>query len=357
MRLPMARVGDKEVFDVEESARVIRRAHALGVNFFDTAPYYCGGQSEAILGEALKGIRDQVYVSTKNPIEDASGDHFRERLEKSLERLGLERVDFYHMWGISLEAYQARIAVKDGPLSAALKAREEGLIAHLSFSFHDKGENLPKLVDEGVFETVLCQYNILDRSNEAGIAYAKAKGLGVVVMGPVGGGRLGAPSEVIRSLLAGQARSNAEIALRFVLTNPGVACALSGMGSLAQVEENAATASNAAPLSAAELESIAASMEENKRLAELYCTGCKYCMPCPQGVNIPLCFQLMNYHRVYKITDYARGEYRSIGKVEWMPGKDASACTECGECETKCPQRLSVREQLKETHAALAAAE
>jgi len=353
MRLPSTKAEGKQVFDTEESVRVIRRAYELGVNYFDTAPYYCEGQSEVILGKALKGIRDKVYVSTKNPIEDDSGSHFRERLEKSLGKLDMGRIDFYHMWGISLETYETRIAAKDGPLSAAVKARDEGLIGHLSFSFHDKAENLPKLVDEGVFETVLCQYNILDRSNEEGIAYAKAKGLGVIVMGPVGGGRLGSPSEVIRALLPGESRSNAELALRFVLTNPGVSCALSGMSSMAQVEENAATASNLASLTKAELESIHASVEENKRLAELYCTGCKYCMPCPQEVNIPLNFQLMNYHRVYGITEYAREQYRLIGTVDWMPGKDASACTECGQCEEKCPQRLRIREQLKETRAAL----
>jgi predicted aldo/keto reductase-like oxidoreductase len=173
-------------------------------------------------------------------------------------------------------------------------------------------------------------------------------------MGPVGGGRLGLPSPAIRDLLPGKVRSSPELALRFVLSNPRVACALSGMSSMAQVEENAAVASNISPLAPEELERIAESVEENKRLSDLYCTGCNYCMPCPAGVNIPLNFQLMNYHRVYKITGYAREQYAMIGKFDWMKGKRADECTQCGECEPKCPQKLQIRDQLKETAAALA---
>ncbi len=119
------------------------------------------------------------------------------------------------------------------------------------------------------------------------------------------------------------------------------------------VEENTRVASDASPLSVEELARVAASMEENKRLEGLYCTGCNYCMPCPAEVDIPLNFQLMNYHRVYKITDYAREQYKMIGTVDWMKGKRADACVECGECEEKCPQKLKICEQLKETAATL----
>jgi Predicted oxidoreductases of the aldo/keto reductase family len=353
MRLPQKTVGGKAVFDHDEGVRIIQKAFELGVNYVDTAPYYCDKESEIIVGKALKGWRDKVYLSTKNPIEDASGDHFRERLENSLKKLDTDHIDFYHMWGISLDAFENKINVQNGPMEAALKAKAEGLIRHISFSFHDKPENMIKLIDTGCFETVLCQYNMLDRSNEEAIAYAKQKGLGVVIMGTVGGGRLGEPSAVIRKLLPGKVSSSAELALRFVMTNPNVACALSGMGSMDMVTENARVASDDSMLSAAELESINNAMAENKKLAELYCTGCNYCMPCPQGVNIPLNFQLMNYHRVYGLTDYAKEQYKQIGKVDWMSGKDASACVNCGVCEKKCPQKLKIRAQLKETELTL----
>jgi uncharacterized protein len=243
--------------------------------------------------------------------------------------------------------------VKDGPLEAARKAKEEGLIRHISFSFHDKSENLFKLIDTGAFESVLCQYNLMDRSNEAGMLHAKEKGLGVIVMGPVAGGRLGAPSPAIAALLPGKVQSSPQLAMRFVLSHPMVDCALSGMGTMAMVTENAEIAGNGTALSQSEIDTINISMAENKKLEGLYCTGCNYCMPCPYGVNIPLNFQLMNYHRIYSLTDYARGEYKNIGKVDWMKGEKASACVECGECETKCPQKIEIRKQLKETATAL----
>ena len=179
-------------------------------------------------------------------------------------------------------------------------------------------------------------------------------GLGTAVMGPVGGGRLGAPSDVIKALLPGKVQSSAEAALRFVLTNQNVNVALSGVSTIAQLEENAKIAGDDSPLSKAELTQIDAMMKENERLAGLYCTGCKYCMPCPQKIDIPAIFSIMNYHRVYKITGYARDAYAQIGKVPWMNYKDAGACVDCGACEQKCPQSLPILEQLKETHRVLA---
>ena len=137
------------------------------------------------------------------------------------------------------------------------------------------------------------------------------------------------------------------------MSNPSVSCALSGMSELSHVEENSVVASDNSVLSADELGRVRASMEENKRLAELYCTGCNYCMPCPSEVNIPLCFSAMNLHKVYGITEHAKREYNRIGKDDWHKGKPASECTECGACEEKCPQHIKIREQLKETAAVL----
>jgi len=125
-------------------------------------------------------------------------------------------------------------------------------------------------------------------------------------------------------------------------------CALSGMSTIEQVEENAAVASNMAPLSPEEVAAINAAMDENKRLADLYCTGCNYCLPhCPEEVNISHIFQAMNYYRVYGLKDYAQQHYDAIGS-RWVKGKKADACIECGECEQHCPQHIPIREQLKE---------
>jgi uncharacterized protein len=333
---------------------MIHRALELGVNYVDTAPYYCEGLSEAAVGKAIKGRRDRLMLATKNPIEDASGDNWRKRLEASLTRLDTDYIDFYHMWGISLKTFRERVDVPGGPIEAAMKAKREGLIRHLSFSFHDEPQNMIPIIDSGYFETVLCQYNLLDRSNEAAMAYARKKGLGVVVMGPVGGGRLGAPSEAIRSMLEGQVKSTAEMALRFVLANPNVNIALSGMSELAHVEENAAVASIPGTLTDSEMKRVEEMLEENKRLSDLYCTGCNYCLPCPMEVNIPHVFRLMNYKRVYGLTDYARSEYAKLTNPSEKKGKPADACVECGQCESQCPQHLPIIEQLRECAEVLA---
>ncbi len=338
--------------DEAEAIKVIRRALDLGVNYVDTAPGYMDGTSEVTVGKAIKGYRDKILLSTKNPIEDASGENWRKRLDKSLRQLDTDYIDFYHMWGISWKTWEERINVPNGPLEAAYKAKEAGLIRHISFSFHDDPDKLLKLIETGIFESMLVQYNLLDRSNEEGLALAHAKGLGTVVMGPVGGGRLGAPSKQIQEMIPGGVRSTAEMALRFVISNPNINVALSGMGTIEMVEQNVATASREESLSDAEKAMVAEMLEENKRLAELYCTGCNYCMPCPNGVKIPENFRLMNYHKVYGLTAAAQNMYQE------MKGKDessvAEACVECGACEPKCPQHIPIIKQLQETAEALA---
>ena len=363
MRLPSYEKDGKTIFDEEKGIALIHRAIDLGVNYFDTAPYYCDKQSEVILGKALKGgRREKISLSTKNPIENDSGDDFEKRLESSLKKLDTSCIDFYHFWGISLDTFLVKVSNKNGPLDRAKKLKAKGLVKHISFSFHDRdagekeGDNLKEILKrgEGVLESVLCQYNLMDRNKESGIALAHKMGLGTVVMGPVGGGRLGAPTKAILDLLPGKLTSSAELAMRFVLSNPNVNVALSGVSTVEQLEENARVADNTASLSAAELGRIETMMKENERLAGLYCTGCKYCMPCPHGLDIPEIFTIMNYHRIYQITDFAKKAYAEIGKSPWRNYKNAAACTECGACESKCPQSLPIREQLRETHKALA---
>jgi predicted aldo/keto reductase-like oxidoreductase len=173
-------------------------------------------------------------------------------------------------------------------------------------------------------------------------------------MGPVGGGRLGQPTEVIQGLLKSKRVSTAELAMRFVYANKNIDMALSGMSSLDMVKENIAISIRTDFLSDEELDHINKAMEENKNLEKLYCTGCDYCKPCPQGIDIAYIFGLMNQHRVYEITDHAKAGYRDlINGWAWLKSPPASACTACGECEKKCPQKLPIIKQLAETHGAL----
>lgn len=335
----------------EDAVRVMQRAFELGVNYLDTARAY--GESERRCGMALKGWRDKVYVSTKNPLRDNTIEGWWERLNTSLEQLETDYIDFYQVvHGLGWDVYNDFL-VKGGGMEAVRKAQDQGLIKYVCFSCHDTPANMIKLIDTGEFDGFTLQYNLLDRSNEEPIAYACEKGMGVVVMGPVGGGRLGSPSQQIREMIRSDARSSAEVALRFVLGNANVSTAISGMSTVEMVEENAATASRKEPLSADEKQAIEASLVENKRLMELYCTGCKYCMPCPNDVNIAENFRLMNLHKVYGLTDHARMLYNRLSKAEKPErGKKAGECIECGECEPKCPQKIRIMEQLREVAAA-----
>jgi len=343
LRLPRA--------DMELSIGILRHALDLGINYVDTAAMYAyvGGKGEIIVGKALKGRRDKVFVATKNHYKGTSADEWQALLDRSLQRLDTGCIDFYHLHAMRWDVYCRRVG-PGKPLERFRRAREEGLIQHMCFSSHDKPENIIKLIDTGEFDGMLVQYNLLDRANEDVIAYAHEQGMGVAIMGPVGGGRLAAPSERIQNMVEGVKRTP-EIALRFVLSNSNVTLALSGMSSIEMVEENVVTASRPEPLSAKERQRVLDALEETHRLSDLYCTGCGYCMPCPNNVDIPGNLAALNYHRVWGLEKHARKLYKRMKrnkKRRW-----AEACVECGECELKCPQSIPIRERLKETAAVL----
>jgi predicted aldo/keto reductase-like oxidoreductase len=344
--------------DQELAVQALHRAMDLGVNYFDSAVGYCNSESEIVLGKALKGRRDGKVISTKYPPWDRSltADDCRQVIEQSLSRLDVDVIDIYHMHSLDWETAQ-KVLANGGAVDGARKAKEQGLVKHLGFSFHDDPKRILDIIEAAPdFDVVTCQYNLLDRANEESMASARDQGLGVVVMGPVGGGRLGFPSEQLQGMLPGGTKSSPEVALRFVLANPNVSVALSGMNTVEMVEENAATASRESALSEDERQAIVEALAENRRLAELYCTGCGYCMPCPNGVNIPENFRLMNLHRVWGLTGPARDRYQRLGP-DRENNLNAGACVECGQCEPKCPQKIPIIEQLKETHRALATEE
>jgi len=337
--------------DPDESVALLQLGMALGINYIDSAYGYGRGLSETYVGRAIKDRRDRVYIATKNPLRDETPEGWWQRLETSLERLQTDRIDFYKVvhgmtWETYTRLYEKRLH------ALALKAQDQGMIGHLAFSCHDTPENMMKLIDTGLFDGMLMQYNLLDRANEEVIAYAHERGMGVEIMGPVGGGRLGMASEPIQSMLPRKA-TTPELALRFVLSNPGVTIAFSGMSTREQVQENCAVAGRGEALSEEEVSAIRAALAENQRLAELYCTGCEYCLPCPEDVAIPDIFSAMNLHRVWGLTGPARERYGRLGPDNRRGKMDASACVECGQCEEKCPQHIRIREQLKETHEVL----
>jgi len=346
--------GDWQV-DQEHTNEMLMRAYELGVNYFDTAFYYCHSNSEIAIGKALAPIRDKVYISTKCPLELVkSAEDYEKILDQSLAKLGTDYVDFYHFWGINQKAFDEKI-VPLGLMDKALELKAKGKIRHISFSFHDTPEALKHIIDNGyAMESVLLQYNLIDRVNEEMISYAASKGLGVVVMGPVGGGRLAAPTELSQRLGSGNLNTY-ELALRFVLGHPGVCCALSGMQSVEMVEKNTAVASLETPMTEEQWRTIGESMENLKKFSELYCTGCNYCQPCPQGIEIPKIFLAYTYHNVYGMKELAKKTWQNYVNNEKKPGCTSADCVDCGLCEEKCPQHLKIRQLLKKVEPILEA--
>ncbi len=326
---------------------MIKRAVEGGVNYFDTAYYYCHSNSEAALGTAIKPYRDKVMIATKFPVGEVNErSDYRKYLNTSLERLQTDHIDFYHFWGINKTVFDEKI-VGLGLLDEALKAKEEGLIKHISFSFHDDPQNIKYIIDEAkIMETMLIQYNLLDRTCEDMIEYAASAGLGVVAMGPVGGGRLAAPTG-LSELLLGDSVPTYELAFKFVIANPNISCALSGMENIDMVNQNIEITSDKKPLTAEEWAKITASIDGLKKFNNLYCTGCAYCQPCPKKINIPAIFNIYTHHNVYGLTEVAKKEFQGYIGGE-HPGATVKDCVDCGFCEKKCPQKLEIRRLLHE---------
>lgn len=350
MRLPMDGEGDTARVDRDKAIPMIHRAFEGGVNYIDTAVGYCNEDSQRAVGEALKGWREKIVVSTKNPYYGDDEKLWWKNLEDSLQRLDIDSIDIYNHHGLNWKKYTE--AVEPRVMKWMRRAYDQGLVKHICCSFHDSNEALKKIVDTGYVESITLQYNLLNRDLEEGIAYAAEKGLGVVVMGPVGGGRLGATSELLEHLVPGIDRVP-ELALRFVLCNPNVTLALSGMSTMEQVEENLATASAEIALTDQESSIVDSHTRRLREQARVYCTGCNYCMPCPQNVAIAWIFDRYNWGNVYGLWDYAKEKYEALGKGNWSDKLNAVACIECGECEEKCPQNIPIRTQLRAAHEAL----
>ena len=342
MRLPV--LADGKV-DFELSTPMIRYAIERGVNFLDSHHFYHNGESEEAIGRAIQGIpRNKVILQTKIGMYNNYPEKECWRLlEQALKKLRTDYLDFYFSHSLNWESH-----LKYGKLFRRFteKAMSQGLIKYRGFSAHDQPENIKKLITSGEFSAMLVQYNILDRSNEEVIALACEKGMGVEIMGPLAGGMLGFPDEKIIQYSPIKVKSTAEMALKFALANPNIHIAFSGMNTVQQVAENIASVASASLLSRKDIAKLDQTFENQKKLLNLYCTGCGYCLPCPSKVNIPGIFRLYNLAQVYGLTKKTKKDYRTL-----KPEEMASRCLECGKCEEKCPQKIPIRKKLKQARA------
>ena len=359
MRLPLTSGNPADV-DEPESIRMIRYAIDHGVNYLDNGYMYHGGHGERIVGRALQdGYRQRMKLATKLPARFVeSATDFDRFLNEQLERLQTDKIDFYLFHGLNGQTWPK---VRDlEVLRWAEGAMADGRIGYLGFSFHDDFEVFKEIVD-AYDNWTLCQiqYNYMDVDYQAGrrgLEYAASKGLAVVIMEPLRGGRLSKePPEKIGKLWAGapQKRTPAEWGLLWVWNHPEASVVLSGMSTMEQVVENVAAAEHSGPgtLTEDELALIGRVEQAYRGLSPIPCTDCGYCMPCPTGVEIPRIFQMYNEAMIYNDPRTARFRYRGPGGLS--EEQRADQCTECDECLEACPQEIPIPEWLQKVHTLL----
>jgi predicted aldo/keto reductase-like oxidoreductase len=353
MRLPFLG-SDFRNIDEPQAIKMIRHAIDNGVNYVDTAYPYHGGSSEVVVGKALKdGYREKVRLATKLPCWLIKGpEDFDKYFNEQLERLDTPHVDFYLIHGLRYGWWPEM--KEHGVFDWAEKMKEEGKIRHLGFSFHEEYPLFEQIMeDHERFDFCQIQLNYMDTEYQAGLKglrFAAEKGLAVVIMEPIKGGKLGvAPPQAVQEIWdkAENERKPAERALQWVWNHPEVSVVLSGMSEMWQVEENLKYADRSGPGSLTEQElALYDEVEEAyRKLGFIGCTACGYCMPCPQGVEIP---KILGFHNEFHLS----GRDDAVKEKYWKeitPENHSDNCAYCAQCEEKCPQHLPIRKFLRET--------
>ena len=347
MRLPTQ--GSESDINEPTAVEMIRYAIDRGVNYVDTAYVYHGGNSEVVVGKALEdGYRDKVFLATKSPIWLVEKtDDFDRFLDEQLSRLQTDHIDFY-----LLHCLQARFwsKIQDlGVFDWADRARADGRIGEFGFSFHDDFDVFKQIVDAYDWSFCQIQYNLVNEDVQAGTAglkYAASKGLAVVIMEPLFGGTLANPPEPVQEIWQESGNRPADAALRWVWDHPEVSLVLSGMTTLEQVKQNLESADRSGinQLDEEERALLRRVQKKYQELSPIPCTKCGYCMPCPNGINIPLNFELFNSATLFKGSSQllCRNLYQGLPDSE-----RAEACEDCGTCEDRCPQTIEVGKLMK----------
>jgi predicted aldo/keto reductase-like oxidoreductase len=360
MRLP----GKNGQIDEARAIAQIRGAIDQGVNYVDTAWPYHAGQSETILGKALRdGYRDKVKLATKLPSWMINTRQDMDRyLAAQLAKLGTDHIDYYLVHSLDGKMWDKMERL--GVLEFLEQAKKDGRIVNAGFSFHGKAEDFRRIVDAGPWVFCQIQYNYLDQDYQAGtkgLEYAASKGLGVIVMEPLRGGKLAlaTPPSAVGAIWnqAKVHRTPVEWALRWVWNRPEVTVVLSGMNDEANIQENLSIANTAKAdaLTKAELDLVEQAAGVYRKLIKVGCTGCGYCTPCPSGVKIPQCFDEYNQRHVFNAVEEGKFKYSLVLSGELADGKPgfASQCTRCNACLEKCPQQIQIPDVLEQVVAEL----
>jgi len=337
----------------EENAELLLYARSKGINYFDTAPTYCNDTSEDIYGIAFKQMaktRDEYYVSTKGmPVDFDTADKARAAVEKSLKRLNVDRIDFYHVWCIRrFDQYELAMK-KGGQYEGLLRCRQEGLIGHIVISTHLPGHQIAQIVRRNEFEGVLLGVNVINFPYRwEGVRAACEAGIGVVAMNPLAGGLI--PRHEQRfSFLATTKETPTEAALRFCINCPQITVTLVGFTTAAHIDTACRIAENAKTFTEQDIDRIRAEVSENMNAL---CTGCGYCLKCcPQNIPVANYMQVYNEKPLFDRTDKEMVEkIKSNYKWGLLVDRAAEArdCTGCAACEQVCTQQLDIVKRLEE---------
>ena len=347
MRLPELPGGK---VDEDEAIKMIRKAIDHGVNYIDTAYMYHDGVSEVIVGKALKdGYREKVFLADKLPLWDVGDEKGQQTtLDEQLRRLDVEYIDMYLAHNLNTATY--KLAKKFNTIDFFERKKAEGIIKHIGFSFHDSLSLFKEIIDSYPWDFCQIQLNYMDIKWQAGVEgmkYAASKGIPVIVMEPLKGGLLidSIPENVMKFWNeADIKRRPAEWALRWVANFPEVLTILNGVSSMSQLTENLLILNEASPdsMTENELDIIEKVSDIYNELTQYPCTACRYCLPCPQKIDIPMVMNLYNEWFLFAQNDKTIPSYKSM----FIPGRTASDCTECKTCEERCPQHLNISEMM-----------
>jgi uncharacterized protein len=345
--------------DEHEATQMLHFAIDNGINYVDTAYFYHGGNSERIVGKALRnGLRSKVKLATKSPVFlIKQPEDFDRLLAEQLERLQTDHIDFYMFHALAQNSWR-NVVLQHNLLDRAELAIRDGRIGHLGFSFHD-GLDAFKEILSGYDRWTFCQiqYNFMDIENQAGTAglkLAAEKGLAVIVMEPLLGGRLTNPPTPVQEVYEHAAirRSPADWALQWIWDQPEVSTVLSGMSNMAQLQANIESARRSrVKLFGPDDQAVVT--ELRRRYLErtpIPCTKCGYCMPCPSSVNIPRNLEMYNEAHLHEDIPGSRYIYQNF----FPAAEHAEMCAQCKECEDKCPQKIPISDWLQKVSETLA---
>ena len=338
---------DVKAGNFEKCADIALYAHEKGINYFDTAPYYCDDKSEEITGIALSQLpRDSYYVSSKTNFGTLGGEctaeNYRRRLETSLTRLKVDYLDFYHLWCmLDLASFQKHY---DAMYRFFEDAKADGLIKHIVFSSHMQGNELERVIETDIFKGMLIGYNVLNyRFRQSGIHTAYQKGMGVVVMNPLGGGIIPSNPDTFGYLSEGTNLTVPQAALRFVASHKEITITLAGFTTKEHVDDACRAVENLTEKPATD---ICTEYEHKGVALNTLCTGCAYCKDCPADIDIP------KYMDAYT-QQILGGSINNRLKWHWgLSASKAAECIQCGKCETLCTQHLPIMDRLTEISSA-----